>query len=48
MDQGPTALARYLDGLRKADLRDCATGAELQKYAQIKHLALCDAKRATN
>ena len=41
-------LALYLDGARKAGLRDCATPEELQNYPKMKHLALCDAKRATN
>jgi adenylate cyclase len=40
-------LARYLDGARKAGLRDCATPADLQKYPKMKHLAACDAKRAS-
>jgi TolB-like protein/class 3 adenylate cyclase/Tfp pilus assembly protein PilF len=39
---------RYLDGARKAGLAECATQAELQKYPKMTHLALCDAKRATN
>jgi hypothetical protein len=41
-------LARYMDGARKAGLNECATEAELQKYPKMTHLALCDAKRATN
>ena len=41
-------LALYVDGARKAGLRDCATPEELQKYPKMTHLALCDAKRATN
>jgi TolB-like protein/class 3 adenylate cyclase/Tfp pilus assembly protein PilF len=41
-------LARYLEGAHKASMRDCATEAELQKYPKTTHLALCDAKRATN
>ena len=41
-------LARYLDGARKVGLRDCATAEELQKYPKMIHLAVCDAKRATN
>ena len=41
-------LALYLDGARKAGLRECATQAELQKYPKMTHLAVCDAKRATN
>jgi tetratricopeptide (TPR) repeat protein len=41
-------LAHYLDGARKASLRDCATEAELQKYPKMTHLAFCDTKRATN
>jgi tetratricopeptide (TPR) repeat protein len=41
-------LALYLDGVRKAGLNECATQAELQKYPKMTHLALCDAKRATN
>ena len=41
-------LAQYLDGVRKAGLTECATQAELQKYPKMTHLALCDAKRATN
>jgi adenylate cyclase len=41
-------LARYLDGARKAGLRDCATPEEVQKYPKMMRLALCDAKRATN
>jgi TolB-like protein/Tfp pilus assembly protein PilF len=41
-------LAHYLDGAHKAGLRDCATTEELQKYPKMTHLALCDAKRATN
>ena len=32
----------------KAGLRDCASQADLQKYPNMKHLAVCDAKRATN
>lgn len=39
--------AEYLDGARKAGLRDCATPEELQKYPKMTHLAACDAKRAT-
>jgi TolB-like protein len=51
-DQGgipdqPT-LALYLDGVRKAGLNECATQAELQKYPNTTHLALCDARRAMN
>jgi hypothetical protein len=38
----------YLDGVRKARLNECATQAELQKYPKMTHLALCDARRATN
>ena len=41
-------LALYLDGVRKAGLNECATQAELQKYPKMTHLALCDARRATN
>jgi hypothetical protein len=41
-------LALYLDGVRKAGLNECATQAELQKYPKITHLAVCDARRATN
>ena len=41
-------LTHYLDGARKAGLRDCATPADLQKYPKMIHLAVCDAKRATN
>lgn len=41
-------LALYLDGVRKARLTECATQAELQKYPKMTHLALCDARRATN
>jgi hypothetical protein len=41
-------LAHYLDGARKAGLRDCATPEELQKYPKMIHLAICDTKRATN
>jgi TolB-like protein/class 3 adenylate cyclase len=41
-------LALYLDGVRKAGLNECATQAELQKYPNMTHLPLCDAKRATN
>jgi tetratricopeptide (TPR) repeat protein len=41
-------LAHYLDGARKAGLRECATTAELQKYPTMTHLAFCNAKRATN
>jgi hypothetical protein len=41
-------LAQYLDGARKADLHDCATEAELQKYPKMIHLAVCDAGRAKN
>jgi hypothetical protein len=41
-------LAHYLDGARKAGLRDCASEAELQKYPKMTHLAVCDAKRAAN
>jgi len=40
--------AHYLDGARKAGIRDCATPEELQKYPKMTHLAFCDAKRATN
>jgi hypothetical protein len=40
--------AQYLDGARKAGMRDCATPEELQKYPKMTHLAVCDAKRATN
>jgi hypothetical protein len=43
----PTA-GLYLDGVRTAGLNECATQAELQKYPKMTHLALCDAKRATN
>jgi hypothetical protein len=42
------SLAPYLDGVRKAGLNECATQAELQKYPKMTHLALCDARRATN
>ena len=41
-------LALYLDGARKAGIRECASQPELQKYPKMTHLALCDAKRATN
>ncbi len=41
-------LAHYLDGVRKAGLRECATQAELQKYPKMMHLALCDARRAVD
>jgi len=41
-------LALYLDGARKAGIRDCATAEELQKYPKMTHLAFCDTKRATN
>jgi tetratricopeptide (TPR) repeat protein len=41
-------LAHYLDGARKAGLRDCATPEEQQKYPKMTHLAVSDAKRATN
>jgi hypothetical protein len=41
-------LALYLDGVRKAGLRDCATAEELQKYPKMTHLAVCDTQRATN
>ena len=41
-------LALYLDGARKAGLRECATAEDLQKYPKMTHLALCDTKRATN
>jgi hypothetical protein len=34
--------------VRKARLNECATQAEVQKYPKMTHLALCDAKRATN
>ena len=44
----PPTLALYLDGVRKAGLNECATQAELQKYPKMTHLALCDARRATN
>jgi tetratricopeptide (TPR) repeat protein len=43
-----STLAHFLDGVRKAGLRECASEAELQKYPKMKHLAVCDAKRATN
>jgi tetratricopeptide (TPR) repeat protein len=41
-------LAHYLDGARKAGLRDCASAEELQNYPKMAHLAVCDGKRATN
>ena len=41
-------LALYLDGVRKAGLRECATPAELQKYPKMTHLAVCDARRAVD
>jgi TolB-like protein/class 3 adenylate cyclase len=41
-------LAHYLDGVRKAGLRECATQAEVQKYPKMTHLALCDARRAVD
>ena len=41
-----STLERYMDGVRKAGLNDCATGAELQKYPKMTHLALCDTRRA--
>jgi len=41
-------MAHYLDGARKAGLRECATEAELQRYPKMTHLAVCDTKRATN
>jgi predicted Zn-dependent protease len=41
-------LAHYLDGARKAGLRERATPEESQRYPKMIHLALCDAKRATN
>jgi adenylate cyclase len=47
IEHQPT-LAHYLDGARKAGLRDCASAGDLQKYPKMTHLALCDAKRATN
>jgi TolB-like protein/Flp pilus assembly protein TadD len=39
---------QYRDGARKAGIRECATSEELQKHPKMTHLALCDAKRATN
>jgi hypothetical protein len=41
-------LALFIDGARKAGLNDCATEAELKKYPKMKHLAQCDARRATH
>ena len=41
-------LARYLDGVRKAGLRECATADELRKYPKMTHLAVCEASRSTN
>jgi len=41
-------LGHYLDGVRKAGLRECATPEELQKYPKMIHLAVCDGKRETN
>ena len=41
-------LSHYLDGARKAGLRECATTDELQKYPKMIHLTVCDAKRARN
>ena len=41
-------LALYLDGVRKAGLNECATQGELQKYPNMTHLPLCDARRVTN
>jgi hypothetical protein len=46
--QDQPTLEHYLDGVRKAGLNECATEAELQKYPNMTHLALCDARRATN
>lgn len=46
--QDQPTLAQYLDGARKAGLRECATSEELQKYPKMIHLAGCDARRATN
>jgi hypothetical protein len=43
-----STLARYLDGARKAALRECATPAELEKYPTIKHLATCNTERGTH
>lgn len=39
--------AHYLDGARKAGLRECATPEELQKHPKMTHLGVCEAKRAT-
>jgi TolB-like protein/Tfp pilus assembly protein PilF len=39
-------LERYMDGVRKAGLNECATEEELQKYPKMKRLALCDKNRA--
>jgi TolB-like protein/class 3 adenylate cyclase/Flp pilus assembly protein TadD len=39
---------RYMEGTRKAGLPECDTAHELQKYPKMTHLAVCDAKRATN
>ncbi|MBV8094147.1 MAG: hypothetical protein JO110_13185 [Acetobacteraceae bacterium] len=51
-DFGPipdqTMLAHYMDGARKAGLNDCATDDELKKYPKMTHLAVCDARHATN
>jgi TolB-like protein/class 3 adenylate cyclase len=41
-----STLERYMDGVRKAGLNDCATEAEMQKYPKMTHLAVCDARRA--
>jgi tetratricopeptide (TPR) repeat protein len=38
----------YMEGTHKAGLRECATAEELQKYPKMTHLAVCDARRATN
>jgi TolB-like protein/class 3 adenylate cyclase/Tfp pilus assembly protein PilF len=38
----------FMEGTRKASLRECATPEELQKYPKMMRLAVCDAKRATN
>ena len=39
-------LAHYLDGVRKAGLRECAGADEFQAHPKMVRLPVCDARRA--
>ena len=42
----PAMLAHYLDGVRKAGLRECAGADERQAHPKMVRLPVCDARRA--